>query len=92
MGAGYVLTRVKVNKYLGSLAVSGGVNSNGTRGTIGCDGVISFLGGLYIRAKLYLKMLAEFQTTATDDTFGDDGAGHPVFSSNRVNPKYCNKD
>ena len=37
-------------------------------------------------------MLVEVQTTVSDDAFGDDGVGHPILSSNRVVPKYGDKD
>ena len=55
-GEGDVLTCVKVNKGVGSLAVFGGSDSDGTEGAIGCNGVIAFLGGLYARDKLAYKI------------------------------------
>ena len=43
--AGDLLNHFKVNKGVGSLDVAGGDDSYGTKGALGCDGVIAFLGG-----------------------------------------------
>ena len=92
MGAGNVLTIVNVHKSVVSLAVYSGADSDGTEGALSCDGVIEFLGGLYVRTRLDLTMLVEFQTAASDDAFGADGEGHPIFSCNRVIPKDGDED
>ena len=91
-GAGDLLTRVKVHKGVGSLAVASGGNSDGTEDALGCDGVISFLSGLYVRTKLDLIMLVEFKTVASDYAFGADGAVHPIFSGDGVIPKDVDED
>ena len=54
---GYVLTRVKVHKGVVSMAVSGVVDSDGTKGALSYDDVIALLGGLYVRYKLDLTVL-----------------------------------
>ena len=56
-GAGDLLTRVKVHKGVVSTAVSGVVDSDGTKGALSCDDVIALLGGLYVRYKLDLTVL-----------------------------------
>ena len=61
-GVGYVLTRVKVHKGVGSLDVASKDDSDDTKGVLGFNGVIAFLGGFYVRYKLFLTMLAEVQT------------------------------
>ena len=88
MGAVDVLTSVNVHKSVGYLAVSSGDDSNVTEGALSCNGVMAFLGGFYVRTKLYLTMLVEFQNAASDDAFGSDRAGHPIFICNRVILKY----
>ena len=92
MGAGDGLTRVKVHKGLGSLAVGGGADSDGTECALICDGVIAFLKGLYVKTRLDLTTLVEVQTTASNDDFGDYGAGHPIFVNDLVIPKDGDKD
>ena len=87
MGAGDVLTCVKVHKVVVSLAVTGGSDSDGTESALSCNSFIAFLGGLYVRTKLDLTILVEVQTAASDDAFGADGAGHPIFSGDRIIPK-----
>ena len=87
MSAGDVLTSVNVHKIVGYLAVSSGADSDVTEGALSCNGVIAFPGGLYVRTKLDLKMLVVFQTASSDDAFGSDGEGHPIFIRDRVIPK-----
>ena len=87
MGAGNVLTIVNVHKSVVSLAVVSGADSDDTEVALSCGGVIAFLGGFYVRTKIYFTMLVEFQTAASDDALGDDGEGHPIFSCGRVIPK-----
>ena len=82
------MTRVKVHKVVGSLAVASGTDSDVTKAVLGCNVVIDFFIGLYIITKLYLTMLVEFQNAASDDAFGSDRAGHPIFICNRVILKY----
>ena len=86
-GSGDVLIRVMVHKGVGSLAVTGGADTDGTESALSCDGVITFLSGFHIITKLDLTMLVEVQTAASDDAFGADGAGHPIFSGDRIIPK-----
>ena len=92
MGAGDVLTCVKVHKVVVSLAVIGGSDSDGTESVLSCNSFIAFLGGLYVRTKLDLTILVEVQTAASDDSFGADGAGQPIFSGDGVIPKDVNGD
>ena len=92
MGAGDLLTSVNVHKIVVFMAVASGFDSDGTEGAISCDGVIVFLGGLYVRTKIDLIMLVEFRTTVSDDAFRADGSGHPIFSCDRVIPKDGDED
>ena len=91
-GAGDLLTHVKVNKGVGSIDLTGGANSDGTKSALSCDGVISFLGGLHVRTKLDSTMLVEFQTASSDDAFGADGTGRLIFSGDGIITKYGNED
>ena len=77
---------------MGYLAVSSGADSDVTEGALSCNGVIALLDGLYIRTELDLKMLVKVKTAASDDAFGADGEGHPIFSCNRVIPKDGNEE
>ena len=86
------MTRVKVHKVVGSLAVASGTDSDVTKAVLGCNVVIDFFIGLYIITKLYLIMLVEVQTTASDDAFWADGAGHPIFSGYGFIQKYADKN
>ena len=92
MGVVDVLTSVNVHKSVVSLAVVSGADSDDTEVALSCGGVIAFLGGFYVRTKIYFTMLVEFQTAASDDAFGANGAGHPICSCNRVIPKDSDED
>ena len=67
-----------------SLAITGGADTDSTESALSCDGVITFLGGFHVTTKPDLTMLGEVQTAAIDDAFGDDGAGHSIFSGDRI--------
>ena len=72
---------------MGYLAVSGGADSKVNNSDLSCYGVMDFLGSLHVRTKVDSTVLVEVQTVASYDAFSDDGAEHPIFSSNRVIPK-----